>query len=254
MHYYIDGYNLLFRSVGAGIADLKLHRESLIQSLNIKVASLKLDVTIVFDSQYFPGDGSRSHFKHLEICFTPIGITADEYILLELQHCKAPQSQIVVTSDRDLAYKARNLSAGTESVDEFLGWMNKRYKKKQTPEYQRLASLPKKKPAHTKETETKEKEPDNSVAESDTPKPQKIKAPPDGTLEFYLLKFEEKLEAHKELASSTRIKSESMPKRNIKKHNLKPKFPKTETDLEHVHLTEDERWLKIFQNRLDKQS
>src|ERR1700722_8106526 len=132
MHYYIDGYNLLFRAAGGASTsrDFKSQRESMVHSLNVKIASLKLDVTIVFDSQYFEGEGSRSHYKHLEICFTPLGMTADEYILEQLKFCRSPQHEIVVTSDRDLAYKARNLSASTESVDEFLGWLNKRYKKK----------------------------------------------------------------------------------------------------------------------------
>jgi len=222
MHYYIDGYNLLFRALGPSLDNLKYHRKALISSLNTKIASLKLEVTIVFDSQYLAGEGSRSHYKHLEICFTPLGVTADEYILQELEFCSAPQREVVITSDRDLAYKARTYSASTESVEEFLGWLNKRYKKKALARHKPMELPPSKKK-------------DTALAAVQPPIVEKIKLPPEGTIEYYLLQFEEKLKA---------LKVPEPPKR------AKQKKKKIPVDIEPSHLTEEERWLKIFLDRL----
>ncbi len=235
MHYYIDGYNLLFRAYGPSVNDLKSHRESLISSLNVKVASLKLDVTVVFDSQYLVGEGSRSHYKHLEICFTPLGITADEYILQQLQFCSAPQREVVVTSDRDLAYKARNYSASTESVNEFLGWLNKRYKKKESTGKKEIFPPPSKKKVEglsAKKTDDVEKPIEPPVIE-------KVVLPPKGSIEYYLWQFEEKL-------NTLKI---SEPTKSLKPH-LKQKSKKIIPKIEHSHLTEEDRWLKIFLDRL----
>ena len=65
MHYFIDGYNLLFRIVHAG-DDLKTQRDELIQDLIHKVNLLQLDVTLVFDSQYQNDEGSRTHHDYLK--------------------------------------------------------------------------------------------------------------------------------------------------------------------------------------------
>lgn len=224
MHYFIDGYNLLFRMVGSSVGDLKAHRESLIQSLNVKVASCKLDVTIVFDSQYLEGEGSRSHYKHLEICYTSLGITADEYILEKLQFCQNPQNEIVITSDKDLAYKARNYNSATQTVEEFLGWLNKRYKN-------RIIS-PRKQPPPAS---TAKKAADADIS---PPSLEKSLAPLEGSLEYYHLQFEEKFKALKV--------TENLRKSPSKK---KYKNKKIEPISEAVYLSEDERWLKIFQER-----
>lgn len=237
MHYYIDGYNLLFRAFGASVDDFKTRRNSLISSLNVKIGSLKLDVTVVFDSQYLAGEGSRSHYKHLEICFTPLGVTADEFILDQLKFCSAPQKEIVITSDRDLAYKARNYSASTESVDEFLGWLNKRYKKKESTRSSGKAPLTKKKVENL--SAKKDGDPENPIEQ---PVIEKVILPAEGTIEFYMWQFEEKL---KNLNIAEPIKKPKLPSKSKIQKNKKT-IPK----VEHPHLSEEERWLKIFLDRL----
>lgn len=130
MHYYIDGYNLLFRLLRAD-DDLQTKREEIIKELEIKINRLEIDATLVFDAQYQQADRSRSHVNRLEICFTSIGETADDYILQSLKEDpKSCSQQTVVTSDKKLAWLARRSHAKTESVEEFILWLNRRYKNK----------------------------------------------------------------------------------------------------------------------------
>ena len=57
MHYFIDGYNLLFRLLH-GSEDLQSEREAIIYELNKKISLIKLDVAIVFDAAYQIGGGA----------------------------------------------------------------------------------------------------------------------------------------------------------------------------------------------------
>lgn len=130
MHYFIDGYNLMFRVLRAG-DDLQMQRESIIRDLSRKIILTGLDVTIVFDAQYQSGESSRSNLQHLEIHFTSRGETADEYILQQLKHEKKPLQQTIVTSDKKLAWLARRQGSKTETVEDFLRQLNNRYRNKQ---------------------------------------------------------------------------------------------------------------------------
>ncbi len=134
MHYFIDGYNLMFR-LGITSSSLRSERERFIRSLYEKIQTTGLDVTIVFDAQNQTGLGSRSHMDFLEICFTDQGETADDYIINELASTPNPGQEIVVTSDRDLAQRARRLYAKSEAAEEFIKWLDYTYrkKKKQNP-------------------------------------------------------------------------------------------------------------------------
>jgi hypothetical protein len=129
MHYIIDGYNLLFRMLHAG-DNLKEQRQDLIGDISKKVECLQMDATIVFDAHFQEGDLTRSHVSRLEVLFTAAGETADEYIIDSLKLEKKPRQETVVTSDKKLAWQARRLLAKTETVEEFLEWLNKRYKNK----------------------------------------------------------------------------------------------------------------------------
>lgn len=124
MHYYVDGYNLLFRFRQLE-GSLQEKREFVIEQLYEKISLLNIDVTLVFDAYYRLGLGSRSHLHFLEICFTESGETADEWILNELLSVRNPREEIVVTSDKQLAWRARRLHAKTETVESFLKWIEK---------------------------------------------------------------------------------------------------------------------------------
>lgn len=129
MHYYVDGYNLMFRLLNVS-GDLSDEREYIIHDLSKKAEALDLKMTLVFDAQYQFGEGSRSHFRNLEIVFTQHGEIADEYILNALHETNHPQRETVVTSDKSLARLARNTGAKTEGIETFISWLNKRYDKK----------------------------------------------------------------------------------------------------------------------------
>src|SRR5262245_23155228 len=126
MHYYIDGYNLMYRMMRAG-DDLKRQRESIISPLNKKFQVLNINASIVFDAQFHFGEGTRSHLLALEICFTDEGETADDYILDKLKASPNPRQETVITSDKRLSWRARRLLAHTQSVEEFLNALEKRY-------------------------------------------------------------------------------------------------------------------------------
>lgn len=130
MHYIIDGYNLFFYLHGSSPNDFKSQRQSLIQSMNAKIEFLSLDVSLVFDSHFSPGEGSRSHYRHLEILFTPEGMTADDFIIQYLISARNISKEVLVTNDRQLSTRAKHLSAGTQSIDHFLNWLNRRYSNK----------------------------------------------------------------------------------------------------------------------------
>lgn len=119
MHYLIDGYNLLFRVVGQPCS-LRQERERLIEILDTFAENLNLDITIVFDSAFYEGESSRSHFHSLEIVFTSLGETADEYIIDFLHFVKASRNEIIVTSDKSLARISRSLGASTLSIEKFM--------------------------------------------------------------------------------------------------------------------------------------
>lgn len=127
MHYTIDGYNLLFYLFGPSLQGFKWQRDKIIHDLNVKIEFLGLDITVVFDSHLHAGEGTRSHYHHLEIVYTPEGITADDFIINQLNDLKDTTKEVVITNDRNLSMRARDLFATTQCIDHFLNWLNKRY-------------------------------------------------------------------------------------------------------------------------------
>ena len=124
MHYYIDGYNLLFRALGQEDA-LQTRRKRFLEALQEKISLLGLSVTVIFDSYYQDEEETRSGYGELEIIFTSTGETADACIL---KHVTAnPRKAIVITSDKHLARQAQYIGAKTESAEEFIAWLNKRF-------------------------------------------------------------------------------------------------------------------------------
>ncbi len=212
MHYYIDGYNLMFRMGLAG-GDFKKDRETIISKIYERIELVELDVTLVFDAQYRFGLGSRTHLHFLEICFTDEGETADDYILNELRSCPTPRNETVITSDNRLAWRARRLHAHTESVEEFYGRLEKRFRKK----LKGGAEVPR---IH--------------IVQPPVPVLGPIDPAPGDTLEesqgFYLLEFEKNL------------------KKLMSEEQKMPKFKQLKAD-ERKGETETARWERLFEER-----
>jgi predicted RNA-binding protein with PIN domain len=130
MHYWIDGYNLLFRfSKASGSFEDK--RRSLIFSINEQIKTLSLTATLVFDASdpLQPLD-RRTHYDSLEIIYTPFQKSADDVILEAVEISSQPSNLCVVSSDKPLCAKARALGASTLSLSEFLFFLSKRGKRK----------------------------------------------------------------------------------------------------------------------------
>lgn len=221
-HYYIDAYNILFRYSDPS-ENLKTSRENLIDEINSKLELVPLNISLVFDSYFAIGDSSRSHMPHLEILFTSQGETADQFIIEALKSGSLVQ-EVVVTSDKELASLARAEGAKTQSVDGFLSWLNRRYKKK-------LLEL-KQKPEGTR----KSKKNLRAMVAQEIVEPLIPTAPPvQGSLEYYQSLFETRF---KELPKE----NIDLPKKRVgklKKTTAKPTLEKK--------INEFDRWLKLFE-------
>lgn len=224
MHYFIDGYNLMFRVLRAG-DDLQKQRLSIIRDLNHKIQFLALDVTIVFDAQYHSGESSRSQRKHIDIRFTEQGETADEFILHQLKHVKNPRQYTVITSDKKLAWLVRRRGAHTESVEEFLKWLNNRYKNK----LKRSTTPPTLQNIVSKQKEVAAPSQPSSLEES---------------YEYYLKQFEMNFQEW----SQTQQPVKKVQKVSKKKKMVKDTLPKDEG------LSNLERWQKAFERKLEEDS
>lgn len=226
MHYYIDGYNLLFRILRAG-DDVRKQREQITLDIERKVSLLGLDITLVFDSHYQEDDSTRSHLNSLEIVFTAAGETADEYILQELKECSNPTQHTVVTSDKKLARLCQLRLGKTESVDEFLAWIGKRYKnklrQKKNPPLQQIVLL--------------------VPVEPPKPAPIAIVTPissdsPQNCFDYYLSTFE------KEFSSKEK---DVTPPKKPQQEPKKIKVKKRKLTKEEKQLSDLQRWKKAFE-------
>ena len=130
MKYLVDGYNLLFRRLKKRGALEKI-RQSMIEELNETISPLNLQIILVFDgAQEHPLHPTRGHFDALELVYTPKGSTADAYITEEVACAKSPSQMTVVTNDRQLASRCKNLGAKQLTIDAFLSLVAKKQHKK----------------------------------------------------------------------------------------------------------------------------
>lgn len=129
MHYFIDGYNLLF-FLSSLETNVQQKRQEIIRELSEKIYLLKFDATIVFDSTSQMGEATRSSVKNLEIIFTSFGETADAFIIKEIEHAADPTQEIVVTSDKALGLRVKQEQANLLGVKEFLKLLHKRVRNK----------------------------------------------------------------------------------------------------------------------------
>lgn len=236
MHYIIDGYNLLFRQRSQS-SSFQEQRHSIIREINEKAAVVAIDVSLVFDATYQPGDGSRSHYAHVEILFSSFGQTADAFILEELKNCYNPRLETVVTSDKELARLARSYSAHAISIEHFLLWLNRSYEKKSQKK------IKPQKIVFPKSTE-------NFV------KPAIIDSIPnklthqDQCFDYYIKTFETRW--HDLVKKETQeFKDPIHPIKIVKRQPRKKKDPFNEQEHLDIKATNEmDRWLKIFERKI----
>ncbi len=129
MHYYIDGYNLLFKEAWARTASsLEEARKQLIMELDQLAAMLHIDVTVVFDAPFQSDDLKRGHYRSLEIIFTAKGQSADDYLVACVD--AVGKKAVVVTSDRGLRARIKGTGASVEGVHDFLVHLRKKSRNK----------------------------------------------------------------------------------------------------------------------------
>ena len=130
MHYWIDGYNLLFH-LPKTEDSFEEKRRILIFKINEQIKKFSLTATVVFDasdpSQNFD---TRSHYDSLEIIYTHPKKSADDAILEAIELSKNPSLLCVVSSDKGLCLKAKALGSNTLSLPEFLHFLSKKHKRK----------------------------------------------------------------------------------------------------------------------------
>ena len=120
MHYYVDGYNFLFRICNRG-APLEMRRESLIDILNRELRFLKGRCSLIFDSaQQIRNCPQCAFLDNLEVVYTPRDMTADAYIIELVDQSRTPKMLTVVTSDTGLARQCRSLGAHVTTIEAFI--------------------------------------------------------------------------------------------------------------------------------------
>lgn len=119
MHYFIDGYNLLFR-LSAETKTLEEARNRIIDSL----LETKFALTLVFDGKKSDLP-HRAHRGSLEIVYTSNEQSADGYILEEISCVKNPKVYTVVTSDKKLASLCCQIGAYAQTIESFLALLKK---------------------------------------------------------------------------------------------------------------------------------
>jgi predicted RNA-binding protein with PIN domain len=126
MLYLIDGYNLLFFLFHES-KKLEAQRNLLIDFLKKKNKNLKLKINLIFDAHNEPNKlSSQSYYKHLKVIYTPHNQTADEYILEKIFLSKNPTQITLVSSDKSLSIKAKNMKAKAMPVYDFLQFLDKK--------------------------------------------------------------------------------------------------------------------------------
>lgn len=223
MHYLIDGYNLLFRVLKAGDS-LHNQRGEVTEYLEKRLNAIGLNATLIFDSHYREDEGSRGHLHSLEIVFTAHKESADAHILRFLKDSHAPENFTVVTSDKTLARLCRLKLAKTESIDEFLSFINKRYKNKLKQNGQKEAAEVKKVAVPPPVPATPKEPAPNATVES--------------CFDYYLRLFEEAT------PNLPEIPPKKSPKIEPVKKKAKPAASKEPP------ISDEDRWLKAFERKL----
>lgn len=244
MRYFIDGYNLIFRSGRFSSSELKNSRMDWIGWLNLQKGLLHGTITIVFDSAYVPGEIEKSHSGSVEILYTAQGETADQWIINQLAWSKKRinKSIIVVTSDNQLAKQVRHLGAHTQSIEEFLRIVDRRVEKKE----HRLCANPIKTASFSiKLTSELIKKPLPATPLLALPLAEKgnFSASSEQAFTYYLSSFEKKLQLQQE-------EEKNIEKKPHKEIHLKRKKKKISPPLL-VRESEEERWQRLFVKRCE---
>lgn len=127
--FWIDGYNLLFYL--DEVRHLEKKREALLQELNELVDEAGVEVIIVFDGAT---DFKKTRFQALDVIYTPKGMTADDYIIEDIEGKKKRGHHLsVVSNDKHLCRCAKLLNVKTLKLTQFFSLLIKKTRKRVLP-------------------------------------------------------------------------------------------------------------------------
>jgi predicted RNA-binding protein with PIN domain len=112
MPYFLDGNNLIGRARRIS-RPTEADRAALVAEVAERLRRSKASAVLFFD-----GKGERNSTLG-SLSIRAAGGSADEAILRGIERSRAPGEVVVVTADRDLSRRARDLGAKATSPDEF---------------------------------------------------------------------------------------------------------------------------------------
>ncbi len=121
----VDGMNVIGTRPDGWWRDRAAARRRLVDDL-VRLRAGGLAVTVVFDGRAAPGEIERADAEGLAVTFAPGGPNAaDDAIVEMVRDSGAGGGTVVVTSDRGLARRVRELGAQVESARAFLGRLSR---------------------------------------------------------------------------------------------------------------------------------
>jgi predicted RNA-binding protein with PIN domain len=129
VHYWIDGYNLLFR-LTKDYKTMRAQERSILLALNQAISHFKYSVTIVLDGrEKDPPEAIRRNLDSLALIYTPHYQTADDYILEAIAASSHPEKEMVISSDLELLSRAKQRGAHGQTIEQFLAKLTRKKKK-----------------------------------------------------------------------------------------------------------------------------
>jgi uncharacterized protein len=129
-HYWIDGYNLLFR-LTKDYQTMRQNERKILTALNEAILQMNYSVTVILDGREKDSpEAVRRNLDSLALIYTPFHQTADDYILEMIDLSSHPEQQTVVSSDLELLGKARQKGARGLTIEQFLAKLTLKKKKK----------------------------------------------------------------------------------------------------------------------------
>lgn len=107
MIFLIDGHNLIGKMPDISLTDVDDEEKLLNHLQNWAAGSRQRRLHVVFDAGKFSGQASSKSEGNLRVEFVKRGRTADSRIIQIIKEAKNPKEHILVTSDREIIFVAR---------------------------------------------------------------------------------------------------------------------------------------------------
>ncbi len=114
----VDGHNLIGRSNSLSLEEEEQSRAALLSRIWAQKGHKGEKVVVVFDGNR-PRGNAGEKTGSVGAFYTPSGKSADDEIIRRVDSANSPASITVVTSDRELAARAKSRGAKVKSAEEF---------------------------------------------------------------------------------------------------------------------------------------